>query len=99
MSKKELIEKLEILKPESEKQRNELVCTLIGHSKIQTTFFGDYYCARCGKQVGDSLGSIYQGAEEAVIVGHNCDICQENFKKLTWKDKLYAPDPFKKEVN
>ena len=97
MTKKELFEKLKILKPESKDQRNQLICALIGHSRIQTTFFGYYYCGRCGAQLGDSLGSYYPEASEVVIVGHNCDTCRKNFKKCTWQDKLYCPDPFKIE--
>tara|TARA_R110000744_G_scaffold64675_1_gene133061 strand:- start:944 stop:1090 length:147 start_codon:yes stop_codon:yes gene_type:complete len=44
--------------------------------------------------VGDSLAGAYS-AKEHVLVGHNCPKCRENYKALTWKDKLLAPDPFK----
>jgi hypothetical protein len=98
MTKKELLRKIKLIEPENDEQRNELVCALIGHSRIQTTFFGYHYCGRCGAQVGDTLGSIYLGASSAVIVGHNCDTCQENYKKCTWEDKLFAPDPFAEEA-
>ena len=97
ITKKELMEKLKALGKISKEQRNSIVCSLIGHSLIQTTFFGYYNCGRCGNQLGDSLASIYPAVEVVVIVGHNCDTCQENYKKLTWRDKLYAPDPFKEE--
>lgn len=70
------------------------VCSLIGHSRISIHCFGYRYCARCEALVGDSLGSIDTGAEQAVIVGHNCPTCRANFEKLTWQDKVYAPDPF-----
>lgn len=70
------------------------VCALAGHSRIQTTCFGYYYCGRCGTQVGDSLGSIYPQAESVVIVGHDCDVCRKNAEALTWKDTLMGPDPF-----
>ncbi len=95
MTKKELLAKLKALGPISEQQRNDIVCSLIGHSRIQTYFFGYYNCARCGAQIGDSLGGCYSGAEKAVIVGHSCPTCRENYKKCTWKDKLFCPDPFK----
>ncbi len=99
MTKKKLLEKLKLLEPETDQQRNSIVCSLIGHSMVQTTFFGYHYCGRCGDQVGDTLASIYPDAERSVIIGHNCPTCQENFKKLTWKDKLFVPDPFKEEVS
>lgn len=93
-TQEELIEKLGILGIEDEEKRNKVVCALIGHSKIQHYCFGYYTCARCGEQVGDSLGSLYPDAEKAVIVGHNCPACKENFEKLTWEDKAFCPDPF-----
>lgn len=95
MSKKELLAKLKLLEPKDKAQRNELVCTLIGHSKICTTFFGYRYCGRCEAQLGDNLGSIDFGAKKAVIVGHSCEVCQANYKLCTWKDKLYVANPFK----
>jgi hypothetical protein len=73
-----------------------VVCALIGHSRIHTSCFGYKYCSRCDAQVGDSLGGVYSG-ENTVIVGHNCDTCRENYKKMDWRDKFMAPDPFKEE--
>ncbi len=97
MTKKELLRKIKLIEPESKDQRNQLVCSLIGHSMIQTSCFGYYHCGRCGDQVGDTLGSIYPGVKDAVIIGHNCKTCHDNYKKLTWEDKLYVQDPFKEE--
>lgn len=93
-SQEELLEKLNLLGIEDEEQRKKITCALIGHSLVQTTFFGYYYCARCEEQVGDSLVGFYPDAERTVIVGHNCPTCRENYKKLTWKDKIFCPDPF-----
>lgn len=93
-SKEDLLEKLDLLGITDEEQKKKLTCSLIGHSKIQTTFFGYYYCARCEEQVGDSLGSIYPDVANVVIVGHKCPTCEANYKKLTWKDKIFCPDPF-----
>ena len=97
MTEQELMEKLEALGPMDEKQRNAVVCALIGHSMIHETCFGYHYCARCGAQVGDTLGGYYPDAANAVVVGHNCETCRANYEKLTWKDKLFAPDPFVEE--
>lgn len=95
MTKKELLAKIKALGDMNITQKKNIVCSLIGHSNIQDTFFGYYNCSRCGQQVGDSLGSIYDPSN-IVIVGHNCETCKKNYKKLTWKDKYLAPNPFKK---
>jgi DNA-directed RNA polymerase subunit RPC12/RpoP len=76
--------------------KNKVVCALLGHSKIVTGCFGYVYCARCGEQIGDALGGCFD-ASKVVIVGHNCPTCQKNYKKLTWKDKIFCPNPFKQE--
>lgn len=78
----------------SDDERASVVCALVGHSRIQTHCFGYYYCGRCGAQVGDTLAGVYPEALEAVIVGHKCERCVDNAKTLTWRDRLYAPDPF-----
>jgi len=96
MTKAELRAKLKALGKMTKAQRNNIVCSLIGHSMIQELCFGYYTCGRCGVQMGDNLGSIYPAAEEVVVIGHNCPKCKTNYKKLTWRDKLYVPDPFKK---
>lgn len=70
-----------------------VVCALVGHSKIQTFCFGYFNCSRCDAQVGDTLAGSYDPSH-VVVVGHNCDKCQKNFKACTWKDTFMAPDPF-----
>lgn len=97
MTKKELLKKIKLVEPENDEQRNQIVCSLIGHSKIQTTCFGYYYCGRCGDQVGDTLGSSYPGVKDVVIVDHDCPTCHDNYDKCTWKDKLFVPNPFNKK--
>lgn len=94
LTKVELMTKLKALTPADKSQRNQVVCALIGHSNIVTTFFGYVYCGRCSDQIGDSLGGAYSN-KDAVIVGHNCETCQRNSKFLTWRDRLYAPNPTK----
>lgn len=93
MEEKELLEKINYLNLEDEEKRNRVVCSLIGHSKIISTCFGYIYCARCGDHIGDALASIYD-ASDKVIMGHKCETCVSNYKKLTWKDKIFCPDPF-----
>lgn len=96
-SKKQLMEVLKNIPIKDDSQRNSIVCSLIGHSRVCTYCFGYRHCGRCNDMLGDSLGSIDPEIRESVIVGHDCRICRENYKQFTWKDKLFAPDPFKKE--
>ena len=95
-TEEELMQRLAALGDISDEQRKEVVCALLGHSRVHTFCFGYHYCARCGAQVGDSLGSVYFCPEE-VIIGHmdgNCPTCRENYEKLGWQDKYLCPDPF-----
>ena len=94
-TKKELLKVLSKIPYKDKSQRNAIICALIGHSRICTTFWGYRYCGRCGALLGDNLGSVDFGAKNAVIIGHNCKICRENYKKCDWKDKLYVKNPFK----
>lgn len=94
MTQNELLDKLVLLDPQSKGQRDKLVCLLVGHSRIVEYCFGYVYCARCGGQLGDMLGGSYD-AMSKVIVNHECHHCAENYNKLTWRDKLFTPNPFK----
>ena len=96
-SQKQLEAKLAALGQMDDEQKKSVVCSLIGHSKIQTQCFGYYYCGRCGDQLGDTLASVYPEAENAVVVGHGCDTCHANFKECDWRDTFLAPNPFKSE--
>lgn len=94
MTKRRLLAALAALGDITTEQRNAVVCALVGHSLIQSACFGYFNCARCGEQAGDSLGGAYT-ADKVVVVGHDCSTCRANYKKLTWRDKLFAADPFK----
>lgn len=94
MTKKELLEKLKLLDIKDKETKKKVVCSLIGHSNIESICFGYHYCGRCESQVGDSLAGSYEN-KKAVIIDYNCNICKENYKKLTWRDKFMCPDPFK----
>lgn len=76
----------------SEDQLKELCCTLIGHSNIVEGCFGYVHCGRCEAQIGDTLAGSYRN-DDAVIVGHDCEVCRENAKRLTWRDTFMAKDP------
>lgn len=95
-TEKELLEVLEKIPYVDDEQRNSIACSLIGHSLIQETCFGYYSCGRCGAQLGDSLGSIYLMAPDVVVIGHNCPTCKANYKRLSWKDKVFVKNPLYK---
>jgi len=97
MNESQLRDKLALLELADAEQIKSVTCSLIGHSRIQTTCFGYYYCGRCGDQVGDTLASVYPGVKQAVIVGHKCEICEANYAECTWEDKFMCPDPFADE--
>ena len=90
----ELEQKIAALHLHDEGQTKSIVCGLIGHSRIQTHCFGYYYCGRCSAKLGDSLASIYPGAEVAVIIEHKCDRCVQNYAACDWRDKFMVPNPF-----
>ena len=67
-------------------------CVWFGHSRIITSFLGYEYCARCDEQTGDNW--LGPASTKAVLVGHNCGTCRENYAKCTWRDKWFTPYPF-----
>lgn len=89
----QLIAKLKALGKISIEQKKQITCSLIGHSRIIFNSFGYVHCARCGDQIGDLLGGYFD-ASKNVIVGHKCEICVNNEKTLTWKDRYLAKTPF-----
>ena len=92
-TEQELMAKLEALGEMDEDTRNNVVCSLLGHSNIQDSCFGYYNCARCGEHVGDAVGGIYDSSD-VVVVGHDCPKCRANYEKLNWRHKIFVPDPF-----
>ena len=94
MTQEELKQKIVGFGEITEKQRNKIICSLIGHSHICTSFMGYRYCGRCNEELGDNLGGYDTGVKDAVLVGHNCKTCRRNYIDCTWKDKLYVKDPF-----
>ena len=93
MEKAELEKKLEALGDVTNEQRKNIICSLIGHSKIVGYCFGYISCGRCGEQLGDTLAGVYDTTKN-VIIGHNCPTCKDNYDKLDWTDKYETPEPF-----
>ena len=75
------------------KKFRAIICVLFRHSNIVTNCFGYKYCGRCGVLVGDSLGGVYANPD-AVMVGHDCQTCFDNYARMTWVDWWLAPHPF-----
>ncbi len=75
-SEKELKEVLKKIPYKDNKQRNNIICSLIGHSRISTMCIGYRHCGRCEDLLGDNLGSVDYGQPGAVIRGHNCGTCR-----------------------
>lgn len=71
-----------------------MFCALFRHSLIVENYWGYKYCGRCGAYVGDSLVGPW-GGENAVVIGHNCDVCRKNYKKMGFVDKFMVPNPSK----
>lgn len=94
MKKGELIEKLRILGLRDKETEKKIVCALLGHSKIIFSCLGITACGRCKAAIG---GYLVHNASDKVIIGHNCDTCKENYKKLSWRDKFLVEDPFSDE--
>ena len=70
-----------------------LICSIFGHSNIQSNFMGYHDCGRRGEGMRDSLMGLYAN-EKVVIIGHKCKECIANYKKLKWHEKLLTPNPF-----
>jgi len=97
MTKKKLLGHLKELDLDAE-QRAAVVCAIVGHSRIINICLGQVTCSRCDEILGDTLAGVYD-IKDKVIVGHNCNDCKMNYAQLTWRDKLYTPDPFAEEKN
>lgn len=96
MTRTELMKKLKALEPLRKGEKVRVVCSLIGHSRIQDMFWGEFTCGRCGARMGDTFGSFYD-TTGVVIIGHKCSECRLNYKACTWRDKLYVENPFPQE--
>jgi hypothetical protein len=90
----ELNEILSHIPIKDEEQKKKVICSMFGHSKIVIACWGYINCGRCGYQLGDTLAGCYD-TRNLVIIGHSCETCRKNYEKMTWKDKLLVPDPFK----
>ena len=92
MTKKELETKLAALGKISDEKKRDVVCALVGHSGIITLCFGYVNCARCGAQIGDTLGGSSDISNCTIVGKHTrngrvCRSCKKNYQTMTWRDK------------
>lgn len=97
MTKAELQKKLKALGKIKPAQRKEIACSLIGHSRIISMCFGYVHCGRCEAQIGDRLGGYFD-TTHSVMIGHNCEMCRENYEAMDWKDKFLVANPFAEAI-
>lgn len=69
-----------------------MICAAFRHSRVLDTFFNYQYCARCGAQVGDTLGGVGVGGP---VVGLNfpadCEKCAHD--QMTFMDRFLIRKP------
>jgi hypothetical protein len=70
----------------SQEQKAQIYCVKHGHAKYVTAFMGYVHCGRCGQQIGDSLGGIFD-FDGYAVVGHDCPKCDYAKSKLSDFDK------------
>lgn len=72
----------------TKQQKAEIYCVKHGHANFVWKFWGYVHCGRCGKQIGDQLGSFFD-TRELLVVGcndKNCKVCTPLIKKLSSLD-------------
>ena len=67
-------------------QQASIYCIKHGHASYIWNFFGYVHCGRCGSQIGDRLGGIFD-ISSMMIVGHKCKTCNSLKKKQSKLDK------------
>ncbi|MCA9872172.1 MAG: hypothetical protein KC441_00895 [Anaerolineales bacterium] len=94
MGEQDLLRKLDSWDFDDDAQRNRVVCALIGHSRIcKGAILFATHCARCGEKLGDMFFAITEWHGDRVFLDHvDCEVCRENRKQLTWKDKLFCQE-------
>lgn len=82
MKPKKKIEKI------TQEQRARIYCVKHGHAPYVWTFWGYVHCGRCGEQIGDRLGSVFDLTNKIIVTHKNCRECRKVLKKA----KLNAMD-------
>jgi len=98
ITKKVLREALQIIGVMEHDKKIEMICGMIGHSRIIVS--GS--CARCRHRIFefDHSSMISAGFPGEDSVFHDEDGDKEKYEKMDWRDMLYVKSPFgiKKDI-
>lgn len=67
-------------------QKAQIHCIKEGHADYIYTCWGYVHCGRCGEQIGDQLGGIFDTTDK-ILVNHKCSKCSKLKRKLSKLDK------------
>lgn len=70
---------------------SEIMCALWGCPRVVHYCFGYVTCARCDRQLADTLTGSSFILEPHVIVGHGCSGCAKKWDQLRWLEKVLVP--------
>jgi L-rhamnose isomerase len=73
----------------TKQQEAEIYCVKHGHANYVWKFWGYVHCGRCGSQIGDQLGSVFD-TRNLIVMGCKdspCDVCDPLIKKLSPLDQ------------
>ena len=69
----------------TQEQKMRIYCVKHGHAKYITMCFGYVHCGRCGDQIGDRLGGVFD-TTGYMFPNHDCKICNKIRKTLSKMD-------------
>ena len=77
------------MKKLTNEQMAAIYCVKHGHANYVTMCFGYVSCGRCGTQIGDKLGGVFDTRKKLVVgcKAHPCKTCDPLIKKLNKNDK------------
>ena len=84
----------------TQEKRARIYCAVHGHANYVINCFGYVHCGRCGDQIGDRLGGVFDMSNK-IAVGckdQSCGICDPLVKKLLPFDKIIY-DRLKKDAS
>lgn len=73
----------------TQQQKAKIYCVKHGHANYIWMCFGYVHCGRCGEQIGDRLGGVFDTRDILVLGCKNkpCKVCDPIKKKLSKLDK------------
>lgn len=80
-------------------KRRAILCIRNGHPRVVHVCWGYITCARCGTQLGDSLGGVGIDLTKHVVVGHDCKGCRKNARALRPSERWLLPKEARASAN